>query len=116
MEYFFAMTEVAASRSSCPRLAVGCVLAVDDRMVSSGYNGAGPDEPHCLDEGCEMEGDHCVRATHAEENAIFNAARFGIALQGATAYVTYTPCRRCRRALKSAGIVAIHHLKEYRNG
>lgn len=115
-ETFFAVADVIAKRASCPRLSVGCVITLDNRIVSTGYNGAGREEDHCVDVGCEMEAGHCVRAAHAEENAVYNAAYHGVALRGAEAYVSHTVCNRCRRALKSAGVVAIHENREYSNG
>lgn len=99
-----------ADRSTCPRGAVGCVLT-DQRgvILSSGYNGAPEGAPHCVEVGCLIEGGHCVRAVHAEVNAIAAAARRGVALQSAVAYCTVRPCLRCVYLLLSAGVDVIYY-------
>lgn len=84
--YFIRIAMEVASRSTCPRAAVGAVIVRDNRILATGYNGAIADEPHCTDVGCIMEGDHCQRAVHAETNAITQAARHGVSLEGATLY------------------------------
>lgn len=101
-----------ADRSTCTRGAVGCVIA-DERghILSTGYNGAPAGAPHCTEVGCLIEGGHCVRAVHAEVNAVAAAARHGIPLGRAWAYCTVRPCLRCAYALIGAGVWAIlyHH-------
>lgn len=118
-DYFFGIAKVVATRSTCPRKQVGCVIVRENRILATGYNGSPPGEAHCDDEGCDIEVsprwgiEHCVRTVHAEANAIATAARFGTTLDGATAYVTLNPCERCSKLLKSAGVIAVHHLEDY---
>ncbi|WP_430626492.1 deoxycytidylate deaminase [Sulfobacillus thermotolerans] len=83
-EYFGTLSEFVATRSTCPRRAVGAVLVRDHRVIATGYNGAPSGEPHCLDVGCLIENNHCVRTIHAELNALLQCARYGIATEGAS--------------------------------
>lgn len=69
-KYFFELAEAVSKRSTCPRAAIGAILTKNNRIVSTGYNGSKPGEPHCIDVGCmEFEG-HCLRTVHAEQNAM----------------------------------------------
>jgi len=112
-EYFASVASLAATRSTCKRASVGCVLVVNNQIVATGYNGSAPGKAHCTDEGCYMDGDHCIRTIHAEVNAIAQAARNGVPLKGAVAYVTHTPCMSCCKALAAAGIQSIHAQQMY---
>jgi len=112
--YFIRIAKEVASRSTCPRASVGAVIVKDNRILSTGYNGAPAGEPHCVDVGCLMENDHCLRTIHAETNAIAFAAKYGISLDGATMYVTDalgrkpTPvCHKCSQLIKVAGIARV---------
>lgn len=98
------IARLAASRSTCPRAQVGCVIVKDNQVLATGYNGSPPGAEHCNQGGCQMEHGHCVRSIHAEVNAVGQAARRGIALSGATAYVTHAPCRQCQKALVASGV------------
>lgn len=112
-EYFFDLARVVAGRSTCDRLHVGCVLVRDRRVVATGYNGSLPGEVHCSDVGCDVVDGHCVRTVHAELNALLQAARFGVAVEGAWAFVTHEPCHRCEKALRMAGVRVVRFEKEY---
>lgn len=112
-EYFAAIARVVATRATCPRRSVGCVIVRGNRILTTGFNGSLAGEPHCTDVGCDMQHGHCVRTVHAEANAVAQAARNGIALDDATAYVTLEPCRRCAALLASAGITATHWAERY---
>ncbi len=79
-QYFLSIAEKVASRSTCPRASVGAVIVRDNRILSTGYNGSLPSEPHCTEVGCLMINSHCERTIHAETNAVVQAARFGISL------------------------------------
>ena len=115
-EYFLNIMESVASRATCDRGRSGCVIVKDKHILSTGYVGSPPGLPHCDEVGHLMmkataEGDengeiheHCVRTIHAEQNAIVNAARFGIALEGATLYCQMEPCSVCARLIIAAGI------------
>lgn len=98
---------VVAKRSTCNRRSVGAVLVRDKRILTTGYNGSTPGQPHCTDVGCLMVDNHCVRAIHAEQNAIIQGALHGIDLRGATCYVTSGPCVHCSKMLLAAGIKRI---------
>jgi len=101
------IAQLTAARSTCPRASVGCVLTIDNRIVSTGYNGAIAGAPHCADVGCDVRNGHCIRTVHAEANAVADAARRGVAIADATAYVTHAPCRTCAMLLVSAGVVRV---------
>ncbi|HEY8347497.1 MAG TPA: cytidine/deoxycytidylate deaminase family protein [Symbiobacteriaceae bacterium] len=112
-EYFMELAQVVARRSTCNRRSVGAVLVRDKRILTTGYNGSPSGLPHCTDVGCLMVDGHCVRAIHAEQNAIIQAALHGINLQGATCYVTSAPCVHCSKMLIAAGIRRIVYMDEY---
>ena len=79
----------------------------ESRILTTGYNGAPRGVAHCTDVGCSIVSDHCARATHAEANAIVQAALHGVSISGATAYCTHQPCINCSKLLISAGVRAI---------
>ena len=104
----------AALRATCDRKHVGCVLVVERRIIATGYNGSIPGAEHCDDVGHDMVDGHCVRTTHAEVNAIAQAARFGAATAGADAYVNTYPCWPCFKVLAGAGIARVIYDDSYR--
>ncbi len=108
-----------ATRSTCDRKHVGCVLVsdrVDDMrsILSTGFNGSVRGMPHCDDEGHDMEDGHCVRTVHAESNAIAQAAASGVSVRGARAYLTAYPCWLCFRLMANAGIRSVVFAEQYR--
>ena len=113
---FMNMAHVISQRATCPRLHVGAVIVKDGRVLSMGYNGAPPGEEHCDAVGCDLRGPTggCVRAIHAEANAIAWAARAGIAIDGATMYCTHSPCLACCRLIQAVGIEALAYTHWYR--
>lgn len=113
-EFFASQSRVMALRSTCPRLAVGCVIVRDKRMIASGYNGSITGDVHCTDTSCKIVDGHCIRAIHAEQNALLQCARFGIATQDADIYVTHLPCLSCTKSIIQAGIKHVYFEEEYR--
>lgn len=105
---FMGIAEMFGRRSSCPRANVGCVATLEGRIVASGYVGAPHGQPHCLEVGCEMENDHCVRTVHAEANLVAWSARVGTSLLGTTVWCTHSPCRTCAQLLANAGVKDLH--------
>jgi dCMP deaminase len=105
--YFLRIAHVVGERSTCDRAHVGCVLVVDKRILTAGYNGSPTGQEHCDDTGHLLVNGHCVRTIHAETNAIIQAALHGVSTKGATCYVTHFPCISCAKALINAGIVRI---------
>jgi dCMP deaminase len=111
-EYFMTIAEQVAGRSTCLRRNTGAVLVKDKRILATGYNGAPTGLAHCADVGClrEQRGipsgqqHELCRAIHAEQNAVVQAARHGIPIEGATAYCTHQPCVLCAKILLNAGI------------
>lgn len=114
-QYFISQSLVLALRSTCKRLMVGAVIVRDKRIISGGYNGSVSGEVHCIDEGCYMEGNHCVRTIHAEMNALLQCAKFGVQTEGAEIYVTHFPCLNCTKMLIQAGIKKVYYLNNYHN-
>jgi dCMP deaminase len=94
-------------RATCLRAQVGAIIVKDKRILTTGYNGAPKGLPHCLDEGCEIIGGHCVRSLHAEQNAIIQAAQHGISLEGGTIYTTHQPCHTCAKMIINAGMCRV---------
>ncbi len=114
-EYFMNIATVVASRSTCPRKYVGSVIVREKTILSTGYNGSIRGMPHCSDVGHMMENDHCVATIHAESNAILQAAKNGVMIDGATVYVTASPCWSCFKQIANAGIRRIVYGEFYRD-
>ena len=104
-----------ATRATCDRKFVGAVVVRDRSILATGYNGSIRGLPHCDEEGHLMEDNHCVRTVHAEANAIAQAARNGARIEGASIYVTASPCWGCFRLIANAGIVRIVFGEFYRD-
>ncbi len=107
------VARVVATRSTCDRAAVGCVIVRERRILATGYNGAPKGQPHCDDVGHLMENGHCIRTLHAEQNALIQAALHGVSTNGATLYVTHQPCFTCAKMIVNAGIVKVIHGEGY---
>jgi len=114
-EYFMNIATVVASRSTCPRKYVGSVIVREKTILSTGYNGSIRGMPHCSDGGHMMENDHGVATIHAESNAILQAAKNGVMIDGATVYVTASPCWNCFKQIANAGIRRIVFGEFYRD-
>lgn len=112
-EYFMEVARTVATRATCPRASVGAVLVREQRILTTGYNGAPRHVSHCTEVGCELVAGHCVRSTHAEANAVVQGALHGVRLDGATAYCTHQPCVHCAKLLISAGIARIVYEAAY---
>jgi dCMP deaminase len=112
LDTMMATAVVWSQRSTCSRLSVGAVLAVDNRIVGTGYNGAPRGAKHCV----HVFGDEsCTVSVHAESNVVANAAYHGNSTRGSRLYVTHAPCRGCAGLLLNAGIVAVYYAQEYKN-
>jgi len=114
-DYFMNIAREVATRSTCDRKFVGAVVVRDRSILATGYNGSIRGLPHCDEEGHLMEEGHCVRTVHAEANAIVQAARNGVRIEGASVYVTASPCWGCFRLIANAGIVRIVFGEFYRD-
>jgi len=120
-EYFLQLADLVATRSTCLRRHVGAVLVRNERIISTGYNGAPRGLKHCFDTGClreerQIPSGHryeLCRGVHAEQNAIINAAYYGIATQDAVIYCTNQPCIICARMIINAGIVKVVHRGDF---
>ncbi len=120
-EYFMNMAHVVASRSTCLRRKVGAILVKDKHILSTGYNGAPKGLKHCEDVGCLRQQLHVksgerhelCRGLHAEQNAVIQAAVFGVSIKGSTLYCTNTPCVVCVKMLINAGVEKIIYAGEY---
>ena len=114
-EYFLSAAVLIATRSPCARQRVGCVIVTGgehgNRIVASGYNGFLPGLPH----RSRMRDGHELGTVHAEQNAISDAAKRGVSVDGSSAYVTHYPCIHCAKVLIAAGIVRIYYRHDYGN-
>lgn len=110
-DYFMQTATLASIRSPCERLKVGCVIVKNNRLISMGYNGflAGTDHKSIVRWGHEQA------TIHAEINAITDAAKRGVSIDGAVAYITHYPCINCFKALASSGIKKIYYSVDYKN-
>ncbi len=109
------IAQVVASRSTCDRKHVGAVIVRDRIILSTGYNGSIRGLPHCDEVGHLMENGHCVATIHAEANALVQAARNGVNINGASIYITASPCWNCFKLIANAGINAIYYGEFYRD-
>lgn len=113
--YFMNIAHQAATRSTCARKHVGAVIVRDKTILSTGYNGSIRGMPHCDDVGHLMEDGHCVATVHAEANAIIQAAKNGVRIEGAEIYTTASPCWACFKLITNAGIRTIYYGEFYRD-
>ncbi len=124
-DYFMKIVEMVGSRGTCDRGRSGCVITKDKRIVSTGYVGSPAGIKHCDEIGHEMhtvtnedgsQSRHCIRTTHAEQNAICQAARFGVSLLGTTIYCKMTPCYTCAKMIINSGIIKVVCAQDYHAG
>ncbi|MDP4291058.1 MAG: cytidine/deoxycytidylate deaminase family protein [Bacteroidota bacterium] len=124
-EYFMEVARTIAKRATCDRGRSGCVVARDRQILVTGYVGSPKGLPHCDDVGhlfkktTHEDGhvtNHCVRTVHAEQNAICQAARLGISLEGSTLYCKMTPCRTCAMLIINCGIKKVVCEYRYHSG
>ena len=124
-EYFIQMMDVVSKRATCDRGKSGCIITLDNHILVTGYVGSPRGLPHCDDIGHEIKkmlhddgsvSEHCVRTIHAEQNAICQAAKLGIPLQGSTLYCRMTPCRICTPMIINCGIKRVVAERVYRSG
>ncbi len=121
-EYFINMAELVGTRSTCDRGFAGTVIVKDKRLLATGHSGSPIGLPHCDEVGHEMHkviaedgtvSEHCIRTTHSETNAIANAARFGVQIDGATMYSKMVSCYSCAKVVVNAGIKRFVALRDY---
>jgi dCMP deaminase len=121
--YFLGIVKSVAVRQTCDRGRTGCVIVKNNRVLTTGYAGSPPGLPHCDDIGHLIEESrdvfihpnihygephqHCIRTIHAEMNAINQAAKYGVSVDGGTLYCSMTPCYRCAMSIISVGIVRV---------
>jgi len=124
-EYFMNIAELAGTRGTCDRGRSGCIIVRDKRILSTGYVGSPMGLNHCDEIGHEMHtvvsedgitSRHCIRTSHAELNAIANAARLGVGLEGATLYCHMTPCYICAKVIINCGIKRVVAKTDYHAG
>lgn len=113
--YFMNIARQAATRATCDRKHVGAVIVRDRTILSTGYNGSIRGMPHCDEVGHVIENDHCVATVHAEANAILQAAKNGVRIDGAEIYTTASPCWNCFKLIANAGIHTIYYGEFYRD-
>jgi len=119
--YFMEIARVAASRSNCCRRHVAAVVVKDRRIISTGYNGTPRGITNCCDGGCPRcksdtpsgEDLGSCLCSHAEENAITQAAYHGISIKDSTLYTTYSPCLLCAKMIINSGIIEVVYHQRY---
>lgn len=114
-QFFMAQSHLLALRSTCTRLAVGATIVRDRRIMAGGYNGSISGGDHCIDHGCYVVDNHCVRTIHAEMNALLQCAKYGVSVSGADLYVTHFPCLPCTKSIIQAGIARLYYAQDYKN-
>jgi len=121
-EYFIEISRVVAKRATCDRGKSGCVIVKNKQILVTGYVGSPRGLPHCDEVGHQMKtiihedgstSQHCVRTAHAEQNAICQAAKIGVSIDGATLYCKMTPCSTCAKMIINSGIKRVVTEKDY---
>jgi len=120
-QYFMEIATQVATRSTCLRRHVGAVIVRNKRILTTGYNGAPRGMAHCEQVGCLREKlgipsgqrQEICRGLHAEQNAIIQAALYGISIEGGTIYVTHQPCITCAKMIINAGIRRVVYREPY---
>jgi len=121
-DYFLELANAASNRATCDRGKSGCVIVRDKQVLATGYVGSPAGLPHCDDVGHLIKkviqengeiSEHCLRTVHAEQNAICQAAKRGISIEGATIYTRMTPCRTCAMLLINCGIQRVVCERKY---
>lgn len=124
-EYFMEVMDSVSKRATCDRGRSGCVIVKNNQILVTGYVGSPKGLPHCDDVGHQMKkmlhedgsvSEHCVRTVHAEQNAICQAARLGVSLEGSTLYCRMTPCRVCAMLIINCGISKVIAQRKYHAG
>ncbi len=124
-EYFMEIANTVSKRATCDRGRSGCVIVRDRQILVTGYVGSPIGMAHCDEVGHQFKRmvhedgtvtQHCVRTVHAEQNAICQAAKLGIALEGSTLYCRMTPCRVCAMLIINCGIKRVVCEKKYHSG
>lgn len=110
-DFFICQAILTSFRSPSPKLQVGAVITLNNRVISTGYNGYFPGVPH---ESIHIDG-HEVNTVHAEQNAIADAAKRGVSIDGATIYITHYPCINCTKMIIASGIKVVKYLNDYHN-
>jgi dCMP deaminase len=109
-EYICEITLTASRKATCDRARVGCVIVNwDYEIITTGYNGSPRGLPSCDELGHLLESGHCVRTVHAEQNAIVQAAKHGVSVQGCILYTTHSPCPICAKMIVNAGITEVRY-------
>lgn len=121
-EYFMSIAKLVATRSTCIRRQVGCVIVKDKRIIASGYNGAPSGVSHCTDKGTCLRQELDIPsgqqhekcwASHAESNAIVQCARYGTPIEGSVLYCTTHPCSMCAKSIINSGITRVYYIDGY---
>lgn len=121
-EYFVEIMKQVGTRATCDRGKSGCVVTKNNQILVTGYVGAPVGLAHCDEVGHEFKqmvgedgkvSQHCVRTTHAEQNAICQAAKTGVSLDGATLYCRMTPCYTCAKMIVNCGIKRVVAQNDY---
>ena len=124
-DYFMEVMEAISKRATCDRGKSGCVIVRDKQILVTGYVGSPKGLDHCDEVGHQFKkmlnedgsvSEHCVRTVHAEQNAVCQAAKLGISIDGATVYCRMTPCRTCAMILINCGIKRVMCERKYHAG
>lgn len=124
-DYFLSLVDQVATRATCDRGMSGSVVVRDKRIICTGYVGSPSGMPHCDEAGHDLKRvidddgtvrQHCVRTIHAEQNAIVQAARYGLSLEGTVMYCSMEPCRVCAMLIAGSGISRVVAHRRYHAG
>ena len=120
-QYFIQIANIVSKRSTCLRRRVGAIIVKDNRILTTGFNGAPKNFIHCLDIGCIRDKENIksgtmqetCRGVHAEQNAIIQGSLYGVCISGSTLYCTHHPCISCSKMLINANIIKVVYINSY---
>lgn len=124
-DYFLGIADSVSKRATCDRGKSGCVIVKDKQILVTGFVGSPAGFAHCDEVGHQMKSithedgqttEHCMRTIHAEQNAICQAAKLGIPIEGSTIYTRMTPCRTCTMLIINCGIKRVVCERKYHAG
>jgi len=111
--HYMELAEVWSKHATCKRASCGTILVLRNQVIGIGWNGSATGEKACIDVGCQLENNHCVRVIHSEVRAVADAARNGRETKGATAFLSQRPCQGCLSILAEAGIIKVFYSRDY---
>tara|TARA_Y100000310_G_C20099303_1_gene541950 strand:- start:120 stop:542 length:423 start_codon:yes stop_codon:yes gene_type:complete len=116
-KFFIELSSKYSEKGTCPKIKVGAVLTINNRIIAAGYNGAPSKMDHCEEVSpiCYEKNNHCINALHAEQSILLFCSKNGIKTNNSILYITHYPCSKCTQYLIQAGIIKVYYKEDYKN-